>query len=150
MKKFLKGFVYAWQGIKTCAKEERNFRFHLVVAFHLFLYLPFFDLTRGEACLIIILCGLVIALEALNSAIERGIDATGVYNARAGAAKDAAAGAVLIGAITAAACGFILLWQPEAFAAIWRFYAGKPWAAAAQAAGIAAGAVFIKGKKNKE
>ena len=147
MRKFLKGFVYAWRGLITCVKEERNFRFHLVVAFHLFVYLPFFVLTRAEVCEIIILCGLVIAAEAMNSATERAVDATGRHNAAAGAAKDIAAGAVLTLAITAAVCGVKLLWQPAAFRAIAAFYIRRPWAAILQGIAAAGGVEFIKGRR---
>ena len=124
MKKFFKGFVCAFRGLIACAKEERNFRFHLAVAFHLFVYLPFFELTKGETCVIVMLCGAVLSLEAVNSAIERAVDCTGEYSPRAGAAKDMAAGAVLI-----------------AFAAIGRFFLREPWAIAVQ---LLAGAASVR------
>ena len=150
MKHFLKGFVFAFRGLITCAKEERNFRFHLVVAFHLFVYLPFFELTRGEVCAIIVLCGTVISLEAVNSAIERAVDCTGEISPRAGAAKDIAAGAVLTAAIVSVICGIVLLWQPPAFAAIRHFYMTYPAAVLVQL-GLVAGSVwfvfFTKGSK---
>ena len=133
MKNFFKGFVYAFRGLITCVKEERNFRFHLVVAFHLFVYLPFFELTRGEVCVIVTLCGLVISLEALNSAVERAVDCTGEVSPRAGAAKDIAAGAVLVAAIASAVCGILLLWQPSAFVSIARFWGDNPLVFAMQA-----------------
>ena len=87
MKHFLKGFVYAFRGIIFCVKEERNFRFHLGAAFHLFVYLPFFKVTRAETGVLVILCALVLALEAMNSAVERAVNCTGEYSQRAGAAK---------------------------------------------------------------
>ena len=31
-KRFGKGFVYAWNGIRAAVREERNFRFHLCAA----------------------------------------------------------------------------------------------------------------------
>ena len=143
MKKFLKGFVFAFRGLITCAKEERNFRFHLVVAFHLFLYLPFFELTRGELCAIVMLCGAVISLEAMNSAIERAVDCTGEYSRRAGAAKDMAAGSVLVAAAVSVICGIILLWQPAAFARILQFYIRHPSSQLAQLLAAAASICFI-------
>lgn len=132
MKRFLKGFVYAFNGIMTCIKEERNFRFHMAAAFHLFTYLPFFDINKAELCILIILCGLVFALEAVNTSVENSIDSTSFVNSHAGAAKDSAAGAVLIAAIVSVICGFVILWQPKAFAAILQLYLENPIAIAAQ------------------
>lgn len=142
MRKFFRGFVFAFRGLLTCAKEERNFRFHMVVAFHLFVYLPFFELNRGEICAVIILCGAVISLEAVNSAIERAVDCTGEISRRAGAAKDIAAGAVLVAAVVSVLCGVVLLWQPSAFAAIRRFYMTYPAAVPVQL-GLAAGSAWF-------
>lgn len=134
MKKFLRGFIYAFNGIITCIKEERNFRFHLAVAFHLFLYMKFFDLTKAEVCILILLCGLVLAFEALNTAVENTVDSTEIVSTKAGAAKDTAAGAVMIAAMIAVICGVILLWQPGAFAAIYKFFINNPIALVAQIA----------------
>lgn len=142
---FCRGFGYAFRGMMACIREERNFRFHLVVAFHLFAYLPFFALTRAEVGILVVLCGLVIALEAVNSAIERAIDATGIVSPTAGAAKDIAAGAVLIAAITAVVCGIIMLWQPGAFWAIGRFFLRQPFAVVVQLAALAGGGWFVFG-----
>ena len=94
----------------------------MVVAFHLFVYLPFFDLNRGEVCVIIMLCGLVISLETVNSAIERAVDCTGEISRRAGAAKDIAAGAVLVAAMVSVTGGVILLWLPPSFVAFLCFF----------------------------
>ncbi len=136
MKKFIQGFYYAFSGIITCIKKERNFRFHIAVAFHLFAYLPFFDLSAAELCILIILCSMVFALEAINTAIENAIDSTGIVSKTAGAAKDTAAGAVLIAAIISVICGIIILWQPAAFVAIIEFYTNAPIAIFAQIAVI--------------
>ena len=141
----LHSFSYAFRGIMACIREERNFRFHLVVAFHLFVYLPFFALTRAEVGILVVLCGLVIALEAVNSAIERAVDATGIVSPTAGAAKDIAAGAVLIAAVTAVVCGILLLWQPHAFAAIGRFFLRYSLAIVVQLAALAGGGWFVFG-----
>lgn len=126
MKKFLQGFTYAFNGIITCIKEERNFRFHLAAAFHLFVYLRFFNVTKSEICILIILCGMVFVSEALNTAVENAVDATDIVSRKAGTAKDTAAGAVLIAAIISIICGVIILWQPSAFAAIMYFFLKKP------------------------
>ena len=143
MKRFFRGFVYAFRGLITCAKEERNFRFHLAVAFHLFVYLPFFGLTRVEFCQIVILCALVISLEAMNSAIERAVDCTGEISPRAGAAKDIAAGAVLAAAAASVIGGVALLFRPAAIVRILHFFMRYPAAAVAQAIAAAVWIRFI-------
>lgn len=130
----LRSFSYAFDGIVACIREERHFRFHLAVTFHLFAYMRFFALTRAEVCVLVSLCGLVISLEAVNSAIERAVDSTGIVSPTAGAAKDIAAGAVLIAAITSVICGVIMLWQPHAFMAIGRFFVKYPIAVIVQLA----------------
>ena len=88
------------------------------------------------------LCGLVISLETVNSAIERAVDCTGEISRRAGAAKDIAAGAVLVAAMVSVTGGVILLWQPPAFAAIRRFFITYPAAVPVQLL-LAAGSVWF-------
>ncbi len=144
IRRFLRSFVYAFRGLAACVREERNFRFHLAVMLHLLVYLPFFTLSRAEICLLFLLCGLVIGLEAVNSAIERAVNCTGEISPRAGAAKDMAAGGVLVAAVTAVVCGVILLWQPTAFAAILRFFLRYPVAIPVQIAALAAVVLLIR------
>lgn len=124
--KFLKSFSFAFGGLLTCIREERNFRFHMAVAFHLFIYLPFFKLNRSELCIIIILCALVFVSEAINTAVENAVNSTGIISPFAGSAKDCAAAAVLISALSAVICGLILLWKPWAFSAILHFFMHYP------------------------
>ena len=131
--KFFRGFVYAFRGLCRCVREERNFRFHIGAALHLFVYMPFFHVTRGEAGVLVILCALVLSLEAVNSAVERAVDVTGVVSPTAGAAKDMAAGAVLLAALAAVAGGVVILWRPAAFAAMAMFFVRHPLALCAEA-----------------
>ena len=63
------------------------------------------------------------ALEAVNTAVEKAVDLeTSECNELAKISKDAAAGAVLIAAIGSVAVGISILWQPEAFAAMFEYY----------------------------
>ena len=69
----------------------------------------FAGLTRMEWCICLILCGMVLALELMNTALEAVTDlVTEEWRPLAKKAKDLAAGAVLMGAVTAAAVGGII------------------------------------------
>ena len=66
-------------------------------------------INTTEWSIVLILCGLVISLELINTAIENAVDlVTEEYNEKAKNAKDIAAGAVLFSAIIAAIIGFII------------------------------------------
>ena len=62
-----------------------------------------------EWCIILLVIGMVLAAELMNSAIEMLTDlASPAYSKKAGRLKDMAAGAVLITAITAVIVGLII------------------------------------------
>ena len=66
-------------------------------------------INTTEWSIVLILFGLVISLELINTAIENAVDlVTEEYNEKAKNAKDIAAGAVLFSAIIAAIIGFII------------------------------------------
>ena len=126
MKRFLKCFVYAFRGIVFCLANERNMREHLCFTVYMFGYLTvydFFDVSRTGFAVLFALCALVMSLEAVNTAVERAVDLTakGEISPLAKVAKDSCAGAVLISAIAAVAAGIAMLWQPEAFKAMFEF-----------------------------
>ena len=108
--RFVDSFLYAAQGIRTAVREERNMRFHLCAAFYVYLFSLFYGFGKTEYILItLMVCG-VLALELVNSAIERAVDKPDTTHWwTAGAAKDMAAGAVLvmaIGTVIVAVCLF--------------------------------------------
>jgi diacylglycerol kinase len=113
----VKPFIYAFKGIATLFRTQRNARIHLGF-FVLAVVCGFlFKISLGEWGLIILAAGLVFAAEALNTALEFLADAVHPeQHPKVGQAKDAAAGAVLIAAIAALLVGLmvfvpkILLW----------------------------------------
>ncbi len=106
---FLRSFVYAFRGILRCIREERNFRFHIVAAFYVCVFAPAFLRSRAEGALLAVTIGMVLFAEAANTAIERIIDRISPeQHPLAGAAKDIAAGAVLLTAIAAVAVAVFL------------------------------------------
>ncbi len=126
MKKLLKSFVYAFRGIGHCICTERNMRIHLCFTAYMFGFLTvydFFVVSREQFATLIALCALVMSLEAVNTAVENAVNlVTSEKNEFARIAKDAAAGAVLISAIASVAVGVAILWQPEAFKAMFAYY----------------------------
>ncbi|MFM2430379.1 MAG: hypothetical protein RLZZ511_1592 [Cyanobacteriota bacterium] len=105
-------FRYAWMGIVYAFQTQRNFRIHtfmsiIAVSLGLWLRLPAVELT-----VIGLTCGMVLALELLNTAIEAVVDLTvkQTYHELAKIAKDCAAAAVLVSAVVAlgVAAGLIL------------------------------------------
>lgn len=114
MKKLLRGFGYAFRGLGLCLREERNFRIHIAVAVYVILLAPYFDLTRGEWAALILVMGLVLVAEAANTALERLVDlCSPKRHPLAGAAKDIAAGMVLLCAFTAVGVAVCLLTKPD-------------------------------------
>lgn len=109
--RFTRGFVYAWNGIRAAVREERNFRFHLCAAFYAFLAAYWAGLNAVETALIALCVAAVMALELMNSAVERAVDKPDTSHWwTAGAAKDMAAGAVLVMAIGTLVVAFCLFW----------------------------------------
>lgn len=105
-KKRGRAFVYAWQGMKALLKYEHNARIHVVVASLAIVAGLFFKISSIEWCLIVICIGLVIAAEALNSAVEALADKiTTSYHPLIGRAKDLGATAVTLLAVVAVIVG---------------------------------------------
>lgn len=109
IKRFFKSFVYAFQGIVSAFKTEQNLSVQTIVGI-LAIGLGFFlKLSTVEFVIVILTCGLVMALELVNTAIEYVVDmAMPEIHPLAKIAKDVAAGAVLITAITAFIVGLIV------------------------------------------
>ncbi|MBO5859360.1 MAG: diacylglycerol kinase family protein [Clostridia bacterium] len=127
MKKLIKSFGYAFKGIGYCINQERNFRIHLCFLVYMFGFLTvhdFFEVSKTQFAILIVVSALVIALELVNTGIEKAVDlAVGEeIMPLAKVSKDAAAGAVLIAAIGAVATGLVILYQPSAFAAMADYY----------------------------
>lgn len=148
MKRLAKSFVYAFRGITYCIKNERNMRIHLCFAAFMFGFLTihdFFEVSRAEFAILVLVSALVMALEAVNTAVEKTVDLAsgGELCHLAKLAKDAAAGAVFIAAIGSVAVGLLILFQPQAFAAMAEYYKENIPVLIALALSIAAGVVFV-------
>lgn len=130
MKELVKSFGYAFQGIFTAIKKERNMRIHIVCMLYMYFFLfafDFFEITRTEFAIIFIANGLVIGAELINTAIESAVDLHGEEYTQLGKiAKDCAAGAVLVFTIFAVLCGVAIMYQPKAFSLLFTYFAENP------------------------
>lgn len=105
----INSFSFAIKGIVSSFKSERNMKIH-TVAMILVIILGFvFKISIQEWTYITISIALVIGAEVFNTAIETSIDLiTKEQNELAGRAKDLAAGAVLIFAISSLIVGALI------------------------------------------
>jgi diacylglycerol kinase len=109
----LRSFGFAFAGLWYLLRTQRNARIHVVVgaiATALGLWLR---ITRVEWAVIVFTIALVLILEGLNTAVECAIDlASPEIHPLAKAAKDLAAGMVLIAAIASVSVGLLIFGPP--------------------------------------
>lgn len=150
---FFRGFGYAARGVLRAVREERNLRFHLVAAAFVLYFSHFYPFVRAERLLLVVLiCG-VIALELVNSSIERAVARPGPEHFFiAGTVKDMAAGAVLVFSIGAAVCGVWLFWDAAVLRQIGAYFTAAWYRIPVLALFAAAGYSFVflyqKGARN--
>lgn len=108
-KRLINSFKFANDGIKYAFKYEQNIIVHLTVAIIVLFAGFFFNISVTEWLIIFMAIGLVVATELINTSIEALVDlASPNINDLAKIAKDTAAGAVLVFAITASIVGIII------------------------------------------
>ncbi len=102
-------FSDAVQGIGYVARHERNMRIHLALGLLVIILAAVLGVSRIELIALILTIGIVFVAELVNTAIEEVINLiTADYHPLAGVIKNIAAGAVLIGAMTAFAVGYLV------------------------------------------
>ncbi|MFC5542107.1 diacylglycerol kinase family protein [Ureibacillus suwonensis] len=108
MRNFFRSFRFAFEGIYLATKE-RNMRIHLTCALIAIIAGLLSKLSVTEWLVLIITIALVIGMEMVNTAIENVVDLVSPeYHPLAKAAKDVAAGAVLVFAIASICIGMII------------------------------------------
>jgi len=100
-------FKYAFAGILETLKKERNFKIHVCAAVCALGLSILLKISAVEFACILISIAMVLSAELINTAIESAVDLFigDRLHPLAKAAKDAAAGAVLITAVNAVAVG---------------------------------------------
>ena len=118
-KNVITSFKYAFQGVFSAIKTERNLKIHISIMILVIIAGIFFKISKMEWIICIILFGLVIGGEMLNSAIETVVDiAMPEINPKAKFAKDVAAGAVVLAACNALVVGYFIFFNKENIKAI--------------------------------
>lgn len=109
MRKLIKSFSNAINGIALLFKSQLNARIELIIAGIVIVAGFLFRISFYEWLIVLLCIALVLALEGINTAIE--IFANKLhpnFDNEIGKAKDVAAGAVLIAAIVASVIGIII------------------------------------------
>ena len=105
----LRSFGYAFKGIGLMFGAGANMRIHFCAAVAAIIAGFYFKISPVEWCLITFCCVIVIATEAINTAVERLCDHLHPdRHTEIGKVKDLTAGATLIVAIGAAIVGIII------------------------------------------
>lgn len=109
MKKFIRGFQYAYQGLVYAFATQINFRVHVLSAAVAIILGYYFELRTSEWIWIGSAILLVLIVELLNTAIEVLVDLVSPdYHPKAGIIKDVSAGAVLLTALFAVMVGLLI------------------------------------------
>lgn len=108
-KKLINSFKYAFTGIFSGIKNERNMKIHMTIMCLVILFGVILKINLSEWLICIICFALVISGELFNTAIETVVDMISPqYNKRAKLIKDVAAGGVLVLAIGSAIIGLLI------------------------------------------
>lgn len=103
-------FNDAANGILRAARSQRNLRLHLLFALAAIGAATVLRLGTTEFVLLALAIGLVLVAELFNSALEVLVDLVAEHeHPLARAAKDMAAGAVLVAAAVALTCGWLIV-----------------------------------------
>lgn len=107
-------FSYAVQGILYALRTQRNFRIHAGVTVLVISVGIALQLSTVSIAVLALTCGAVMALELINTALEAVVDLTvkQSYHELAKIAKDCAAGAVFIAALTAVIVAVCIIAPP--------------------------------------
>jgi diacylglycerol kinase len=109
IRKRIKSFSFAFNGIIKLIKNEHNARIHLVAMICVVIFGILLKIEPAEWISIVIVVGLVLLSELFNTAIEKLADMVDPeWNTKIGHIKDYSAGAVLISAIIAFIAGGLI------------------------------------------
>ena len=127
MKAFFKSFVYAFGGIISATRTQQNFRCHIIATIYVIAFSLFYDLSKYEYMILVLIIALIISLELVNTALEKAIDICSPnYSILAKISKDCAAGAVLISAIGAVVIAIFMFADAEVLKSILSYYRCNP------------------------
>lgn len=106
---FKRSFLFAFQGFRIAIKTERNIKVMLAGGLFAIVAGIAIGIDMLSWAIVILCCGLVIAAELVNTAIETVVDLVSPeYHPLAGRAKDISAGAVWLLCLAVAIVGIIV------------------------------------------
>lgn len=106
-------FGFAIRGIVHAFRHERNMKIHGAAAIMVVILAVLLKLDPIRWVFLVLAVGMVISAELINTAVEAVVDlASPDIHPLARAAKDTAAGAVLVCAVTAVVIGLIVFYGP--------------------------------------
>lgn len=118
--KLLRAFRFAFAGAGYLFATQWNARIHLIATAMACALAWWLGISRVEWLVLILVCTVVLALEAVNTAIEAVVDlASPEIHPLAKCAKDLGAAAVLIAAMGAAVVGCVMF-LPYLLARFWK------------------------------
>ena len=105
----VESFNYAFEGIIHVLRTQRNMRIHFLAAALVLISALAFGVAKIELIALLLAIAFVLIAEMINTAVEAAVDvASASFDPIAKLAKDIAAGAVLIAAVTAVAVGYLV------------------------------------------
>lgn len=108
-KKLINSFKYAFSGIATAFKSEKNMKIHFTMMMLVIIFGILLKISLNEWLVCIMLFCMVIGSEMINTAVENVVNlAMPTKNEVAKNTKDISAGAVLVFAIGSAIIGLII------------------------------------------
>jgi len=102
-------FGYALSGLKVAWREEVHFKMHVFAASVALIASWYFQITRTEFFVVLIMIGVVTCAELLNTALEELADKfSPTHDPHIGKIKDLAAAAVFVTSVIAFVLGCII------------------------------------------
>ena len=109
IKRTINSFKYAFNGLIDTYRTEQSVWIYIPVALLVILAGFLLKISTFEWLIIILILGIILSLELINTALEAVVDlATDKYHPLAKKAKDTVSAAVLVFAITAVIIGLII------------------------------------------
>lgn len=108
---FKKSFSHAMRGLRYVVNHEKNFQNQLLAAFLVVIAMIYFQVTRAEAVVLILVIAGVLIMELFNTVMERVVD---ILKPRihpyARLIKDLMAASVLLASLLAIIIGILILY----------------------------------------
>lgn len=110
VRKFVKSFSYAFEGLRLAVQVDQNVRFHIAIGIIILIASFILKVNKFELLFILFSIFFVLITEMVNTAIEEMTNLiVNEHRLEAKIAKDVAAASVLLAAIFAVVVGFMIL-----------------------------------------